>query len=71
MMHVIEDRNVLKAAEVLIDFYGPERAVLHAGLRADQLAIDGKYECQAVWHEIERTIELLTREQPMATETVH
>ncbi len=67
---MIPDRDIYRAAAVLIKRYG-EDAPIQAAMRADELLDEGDLDGQAVWRQIFAAIEELLRKEPGEGEGVH
>jgi len=57
---VIEDKDVWRAAKLLVDRHGDE-APIHAAMQADELLAEGDLEGERVWIQILKAIEELLR----------
>ncbi len=61
---MVDDLDIYRSANELIKQHGDE-ALVHAAMRADQLAADGDMEGRSVWLRIVKAIaELLSEERP-------
>ncbi len=67
---MVDDLDIYRSANELIEQHGVE-ALVHAALRADELAADGDMDGWAVWLRIVKAVkELLAKERPEG-EKVH
>ena len=63
--------NLYRTANVLVQQYGPEDALLIAAKRVDALLELGDVEGQRVWKGVQRAVEELTRVERKAGEGVN
>ncbi len=67
---MVDDVDIYRSANKLIEQHGDE-ALVHATMRADELAADGDMDDRAVWLRIVKAVEeLLAKERPDG-ENVH
>ena len=67
---MVDDLDIYRSANELIKQHGDE-ALVHAAMRADELAADGDMDDRAVWLRIVKAVEeLLAKERPDG-ENVH
>ena len=65
----MHDRDIWRAANVLIQKHGPD-AVYHASQRADELLERGDMDGRAVWLRLYEAVQELLRDRPGDGETV-
>jgi len=67
---LVDDLDIYRSANELIKQHGDE-ALVHATMRADELAADGDLEGRAVWKRIVKAVEELEANERPDSATLH